>query len=137
MAMEGKHMSENDTPELRPKDAWDKFRLITNFLGVLLVAVLGGCFNYTLKQREMNLKLVDLAIGVLRSQPNDSTRELRLWAIKVVDKYSGEKLSMEAQNQLVTNALPSGVVFLTDESGNFIVDEVGNRIISIEEIPKK
>ena len=109
------------------KDGWDKFHILTNFIAVLVIAIVGWCIDSTLKRRETSAKMVEVAVGVLKSKPNASNGNLRTWAIQVVNRYSEVPLPIQAQEELKTNALPVRA-FLTDANGNFITDEGGARI---------
>lgn len=115
-----------DKPE--QKDWWDKADVLLKVLGIIVVAVLGGCFNSALKDREINAKMVEVAVGVLKATPEEASKPLRVWAIDVVNKCSRFPLPKEAEDVLKTNALPA-VRYLSDEHGNVITDEKGNRII--------
>lgn len=111
--------------EPKPKDRWDKFAAITNFLAVIVLGVIGLLVNTSLKERDANVKMVEVAVGVLRAKPDEASLPLRNWVITVVNSFSGIPLPREAVDVLRTNVLPS-VRFLTDEGGNVLTDSQGN-----------
>ena len=88
------------------KDWWDKFQVMTNFAGVVVLGFVGLLVNSTIQSRDANAKLMETAVGVLRAKPEESNKGLRAWAIGIVNKYSQVPLSWEAQEELKTNALP-------------------------------
>ena len=102
----------------------------------IVIALVGWCINSTLqsreialKNREVNVKLVEVAVGILQTKPDDAHKDTRMWAIEVMKKYSEIPFSPEAIQELKTNSLPSGKI-LTDDSGNIITDENGNAIMT-------
>ena len=112
------------------KDLWDKFKIIAALIAALTPIVIGACgyfINLTLKERETKVRYVEIAVSILREKPHQETKALRDWAVDVVSSYSPIPLSTDAINELKQNPLP-GHAFLTDESGNFITDENGDRI---------
>jgi hypothetical protein len=106
------------------KDWWDKFHILTNAFAVVGVVIVGWWIDSTLKRRETSAKMVEVAVGVLKSKPDESSSNLRTWAIQVVNKYSEVPLPIQAQEELKTNALPVRTV-LTDAAGNVMMDSSG------------
>ena len=95
----------------------------------LVIAISGTSINSTIKEKEIGLKYVEVAVGILKSKPTPETGELRNWAISIIQRHSTIPLSEKAIEELQVNPLPKGD-FLVDESGNFIIDEKRNRIIA-------
>jgi len=112
---------------MQKKDGWDKFQIWINFAAVAVIAGVGLIVDSTLKNREVNLKYVQVAVDILRVKPEESSKNLRKWAIDVINEYSKIPLSLEAQEELKTNALPVGN-YLADPQGNIITDPNGNPI---------
>jgi hypothetical protein len=109
------------------KDGWDKFKIIAVLILPIVIGVCGYFINSTLKQREIKVRYVEIAVNILREKPRQETNALRDWAVDVLSSYSPIPLRADAINELKQNPLP-GHAFLTDERGNFITDENGNRI---------
>ncbi len=74
---------------------------------LLTVIIAGVLINWSIKRREINLKYVQLAVGVLQSEPDESVRCLRLWAVETIDSYSEIPLNEEAKQELLKNQLPA------------------------------
>jgi hypothetical protein len=93
------------------KDFWDKLQISTVAIAAVAVPValglVGNAFNSATKEKDVRIKTVEIAIGVLSQDPNKSTPFLRDWAIDVVDSYSGIPFSEKARDELRRNALPS------------------------------
>ncbi len=94
------------------KDNWDKAQIVGTFLITLAIAVSGFLINNTLKDKEIKLQYIEMAIDILKEKPNENTKELRLWAIDIVQDYSIKRFSEKALAELKNSALPSGYVWL-------------------------
>jgi hypothetical protein len=95
------------------KDLWDKIQVTAIAVSAaalpLVIAVFGNSYNASIKEKEIRLKTVEIAINVLSQDPkvNTSIPQLREWAITVVDNYSGVPLTALAREELLKNPLPS------------------------------
>ena len=103
-------------------------KIIASIAIPIILVVYGNNINTTMREKEISLKYVEVAVGILKSKPNSETMALRKWAIAIIQKNSTIPLSQGAINELENSPLPK-VGFLTDEKGNYITDEKGNRII--------
>ena len=114
------------------KDRWDKFKIIINVAALIAVPVLiafcGHSINSTLKNREIEVKYIEIAVSVLRDRPGDETAGLRNWAVDVLRSYSPVPLNKDVIEELKRNPLP-GDMYLRDEKGEIIQDEKGDPII--------
>lgn len=83
---------------------WKKIQVITGLIGTILVpfvaAYIGNSINQSIKNNELGLSYVQLAVGILREQPKPETENLRKWAIEVVNNYSAVDLPEEARLEL-------------------------------------
>jgi putative peptidoglycan binding protein len=75
-------------------------------VGTLLIipAVLAYITNqYTsaMKEREIQAQYVKLAVDILQAEPTEANRSVRTWATKIIDKYSGIPLGVEAEKALI------------------------------------
>ena len=75
------------------KDIWDKLGsiagLIASVLVPIVVVVVGNEYSTTIKYSENSVKFTELAIKVLDNKPTDENKNLRLWAIDILNEYSG------------------------------------------------
>ena len=108
------------------KDRWDIADIFAKWFGVIGVGLLGVWFTHIQKNRETNVRMVEMAINILKAKPDETSQPLREWSIKVLNEYSSIKLSKEAQEILRNHPLPGR--FLADAEGNPILDERGNLI---------
>ena len=107
-------------------------KIIAAVLIPLAVAYMGNQISVSNKKQESQTKLVEVATGILEKDiPKNQTadqRELRRWAVAVVNTYSGIQMPKEVENALVESiALPVqrktdgpsgpwGVVFGSDKT---------------------
>jgi hypothetical protein len=80
------------------------------FLG----AVGSAFYTYTARNRELDIELVKIGIGILRADPKETqTAGAREWAIRLVEARSGQPFSEEARKELLQNKLiyPSSVMY--------------------------
>lgn len=124
----------SEKTEKQAKDAWDKFQILSSLLIAIVIAVVGWCINSTLqsreialKNREVNVKLVEVAIGILQTKPDDAHKDTRMWAIAVMEKYSEIPFSPQAIQELKTNSLPVGKL-LIGAGGDVMLDVSGHPI---------
>jgi hypothetical protein len=91
-----------ETKQLSPR--WEKLRVIAFVLASVLtpvvIAVVGQTFSKAEKEREIGVRYVELATNILRTEPKQSTRALRSWAVSVIDHYSEVPLSKQVRNEL-------------------------------------
>jgi len=86
-----------------------------------------------IKGRELNLKYVELAVTILKEEPNEKTKNLREWAIKNINNYSNIKMSSEVQKELENNVLFSVQVaeFTSDSLRTWLMKSPANSDILI------
>ena len=96
------------------KDIWDIFKAISIAAIVPLVAWFGHQVNVTVKERDAQIKMLELAVGVLGQDPGKNENKeipgLRKWAMDVIGKYSGVELPAGARQALEIQALDLSVV---------------------------
>jgi hypothetical protein len=72
----------------------------------LVLLILGLCLNSSYKERELRQKYVEIAVGILGSQPTPETLPLRIWAIRTVNNDAEIKMSPQVREILKERALP-------------------------------
>ena len=60
-----------------------------------------GWFNYASKDEELRVKLVQIAVGILAIKKVDGEAQPRNWAIDVMERNTGVKMSDEERRLLV------------------------------------
>ena len=92
---------------------WKKLQVLSISVAALLIpivlALVGHLVNSTLKEKELRLQYVELAVGILKEEPTQETSNLREWAIEVIELNSPVKLPQEAIEELKNKSLWSAV----------------------------
>lgn len=134
----------------KAKDRWDKWHIIANSVAILLVPALVGFFGYqinaAIKDKEISQKYVEVAIGILRGDPDKESLALREWAINIINANSPVKLDPKVREELKrkplrpvrlaqplkpnSSASSTPTKYLIDEKGNILTDEKGNLLTS-------
>jgi|SRR4030088_599791 hypothetical protein len=80
-----------------------------------LSAIVSAFYTYTNRNRELDIKIVEMGISILRADPKETqTQGAREWAIQVIERFSGETFSKEAKSELLKYKLdfqPSGYTY--------------------------
>jgi hypothetical protein len=76
----------------------------------LTAAVLGALITllgtHLASSREYDAKMVEIAMGVLRASPSKDNKDLigvRTWALKVIERHSGQRFESDEQRNAVRN----------------------------------
>lgn len=65
-----------------------------------------GAFGFFNKNRDLDIKMIEIALGILRENPKESNiTAAREWAVNLLDLYSGEPLSEAARSELLDRPL--------------------------------
>jgi hypothetical protein len=86
-------------------DKWEKIKIIITALIPVVIALVGHWYSQALKEREVQARFVELGVSILQTPPSEESKNLRQWAIKVLDKYSGIPMGNETTQELV-NKIP-------------------------------
>ena len=101
---------ELDNSISKKKDIWDKLKIIASSISLLIIPILLGIITYniqsSLKQKDVQIRFVELAIKVLSEKPNDSSKDLRRWATDILDRYSGVALGPARDKLINQDSLP-------------------------------
>lgn len=121
-------MADDDTK--RPKDRWDKFRIASQALSVLLIPVAIAFatvwVDTGIRTRQADMEMIRLALGVLQQDPEgSSSQSLRGWSIEIVNRYSGVPLPDDARDELMTHPLE---LKIWGAAINYLPKELSERI---------
>jgi hypothetical protein len=79
---------------------------IAGVIGVVAGAVVTGAFNYVSHQGDLDAKMIELSVGILRAEPTPETIPLREWAIDVIDKRAKFNFNSAQRAALLNKPLP-------------------------------
>jgi len=86
------------------KTAW--WLAVVGAVGALAGAGITGAFNYFEHKSDLDAKMIELSVSILRTAPAEGTEPLRAWAIDVIEKRGQFKFSQPQQAVLLKKALP-------------------------------
>jgi hypothetical protein len=75
-------------------------------LSALGGAVINGAFNNYAHQSDLDAKMIELSVGILRTPPTPETAPLREWAIDVINKRANFSFNQEQRAALLKKELP-------------------------------
>jgi len=89
----------------------EKFELIGRTIGVVLIPVvlfvMGGILNLSLKKSDVAVRMVELAVEILETDPTEESSKLRTWAIDVIEHHHSEvPLPEGLREELMDSPLP-------------------------------
>jgi Pentapeptide repeats (8 copies) len=70
-----------------------------------VLALVGHGYTSAMKESENRVKYTELAISILKDKPTSETKDVRAWAIDVVNQYSGVSMSAQVKEQLLRSRL--------------------------------
>lgn len=105
-------------------------RVASVLLIPLAIAFVGNVYSHAIKEREVQGEFVKLSVDILKQTPTEETKNLREWAIKVINKYSGISLSEEAKKELENVPLITSSVRLLGDRGSDII-EIQKQLIAL------
>ena len=74
--------------------------------GAIGGALITGAFNHFDHNRDVDAKMIELSVGILRAAPTPETTPLREWAIDVIDKRANFPFNAAQRAVLLKKELP-------------------------------
>jgi hypothetical protein len=68
---------------------------------VIALSSMGKNYTQTVKERETQSRIFDLAVNILKQEPTNSNKDLRRWAVETIDAYSTIRLNKLARQSLI------------------------------------
>ena len=85
---------------------WERTKILASVASTIVIPVLiafvTNPYTSVLKQNELGVRYVEMALSILRAPPAEETEGLRKWAVEVVNKNSLVPLPPEALKELET-----------------------------------
>ena len=106
---------------------WDKARAISTIVATaiipLAVALAGNWYAQAIKDKEIQLKYIELSIQILSAPPTDQNMEVRRWAVEAINRYSEVKINAKAEKELLSEQLR--LMIRSNEEAKKIIEEIG------------
>jgi|HubBroStandDraft_6_1064221.scaffolds.fasta_scaffold1096793_2 hypothetical protein len=94
--------SQTHLTKLSPFTLWTPGAAI---LGALLGSALTAWLGYVGRTQELDIRMVEVGIGILRAPPTDDIASIREWAMDVIAKKSGFPFTPEQRAALLKEQL--------------------------------
>jgi hypothetical protein len=105
-------------------NSWEKSRILGNLIATILIPVVivlvANWYTSAMKERELSIKYVELAIGILREEPKKDSEDIRIWAVDIVNTYSKVKISKSLKEKLLLESIKIKVDKALDDFFNDI-----------------
>jgi hypothetical protein len=108
--------------------AWEKARAVSTIVATvvipLAIALSSNWYGQQQKDKEVQLKYIELSIQILSAPPTDSNQAVRKWAINTINRYSEVKIDAQAENELLNEQLRR-IIDSYNKTSKGIIDEIG------------
>jgi hypothetical protein len=85
-------------------DGVERAKAVSGFIASVIIplalAYVGNQYSTALKESELQAQYVSMATDILADEPTADTKDLREWAIKIVNQYSEVPLGSTTESQL-------------------------------------
>ena len=110
------------------KDNWDKLKVASGFMASVLVplviAFVGNRYSSALKESENRLRYTELAIEILIEPPTGTSKNIRGWAIDVVNKYAGVPIDEKTKREMLKSPILEVEKFIVEEWAPVFIDNL-------------
>jgi hypothetical protein len=79
------------------------FGMASAVIVALATGVVGAALGYMSSNREMDVKMVEIAVGILSQEPKENIAPAREWAVDVISHYAEVKPSNAVRSALIEN----------------------------------
>ncbi|TMN73606.1 hypothetical protein CWB77_01530 [Pseudoalteromonas sp. S1610] len=121
------------------KDGWDILKILGIVIIAPLIAFVGTMYTNALKEQEINVKNIELAVDILKQESDKTDKYVRQWAIDTINEYSKVKLTTKAQEALKESPIVSsisGIRFDLNIMKDFVSNENVLRLIGYNDNPE-
>ncbi|MFY9141592.1 NlpC/P60 family protein [Sulfuricurvum sp.] len=67
----------------------------------IIIAIIANSYQSEMTQQKINSDYIGIAIGILKEEPSAKNKEIRTWAVDIINHYSEVKIGQKAQNSLI------------------------------------
>jgi hypothetical protein len=97
------------------RDRWDKADITSKWFIPVVVALTTVGFNWMTSKREASQKRFEIAVGILRAEPDPKKPNLRIWAVKTFTDETN--VDPEVQAEIKNGAIPTTTPTQAPSSG--------------------
>jgi hypothetical protein len=89
-------------PKVSPITVWTPLAAV---FGLLIGSLVTAWFGYIGHSQDLDVKMVEIGIGILRAPADDDIASIRSWALDVIEKKSGFPFTEEQREVLLQKPL--------------------------------
>ncbi len=78
---------------------------VAGVLGTLLGATVSPVVNYLTNEKQLDVKMLEIGLGILREPPKEDAQAMRAWAIDLIEKSSGRAFNEKQRDLLLHKEL--------------------------------
>lgn len=76
-------------------------------LTAAIVSILTNLISAKIRNRELDIQMLHIALGILREDPEKDDDVFRTWAVEIFKKYSDVKVDSNMEKKLLKQKLPT------------------------------
>lgn len=92
---------------------WEKLPVLSGLLAAVIIplalALIGNWYSTAVKEKDTQIRYVELAIRILSQEPSKQTENIRNWAVQVINFYSDVKIGDETKEELLREKLQTAI----------------------------
>jgi hypothetical protein len=89
--------------------AWEKAKVVSAIIASVFIplalALSGNWYSKSLKEKEVQARYIELAIGILMKEPTRENEQIRKWAVDTINHYSDVPIQRDAMEELLHQEL--------------------------------
>jgi hypothetical protein len=98
------------------KDTWDKVAVFGNVISATVVAsavgLAGHWISLNIGNRDLDVKVMTLAVDILREEPDQTGEDIRRWAVQILEEFSG--VPIPGKDTLIRDPLKTPSALLSE-----------------------
>lgn len=95
--------SEKDITAKNSRLAW--FEAITKMTIPVVILVVGQWFTTAQSESHTKSEYIKMGVSLLATEPNENNKEVRRWAIDLINHYSDVKFTLQAKEEIESNSV--------------------------------
>jgi hypothetical protein len=95
-----------ERPKRKPGERTALWAAIAGAAGAVIGAGFSGVFSYLSHQYDLDAKVIELSVGILRAPVTEESKPLRQWAIDVMGKRANFQFDKTQRAALLNEPLP-------------------------------
>jgi hypothetical protein len=117
-----------ENQDLRLSPVWEKAKALSVIVATavipIAIALGSNWYGQLQKDKEIQLKYIELSIQILSAPSSPSNQAVRKWAVDTINRYSEVKIDSQAENELLKEQLRR-IVEKYNETASGVIQQIG------------